>query len=52
MKSLRQEILSIFIIKIIALGFIWWVFFSSPPKLNDADHLMHANPITNLVNLQ
>jgi len=40
MKSLRQEIASILIIKVIALGLIWWLFFSSPPRLNDAYHLI------------
>jgi len=45
MKGLRQEIASIFIIKVIALGVIWWLFFSSPPKLDDAYHLINPNPM-------
>jgi len=40
MKILRQEIATVLMIKVIALGLIWWLFFSSPPRLNDAYHLI------------
>ncbi len=35
-KSLKIEIVLIFILKLIALYFIWFFFFSHPQPLNDS----------------
>jgi len=46
-ENLWQKLSFIFIVKVVALGLIWWLFFSSPPPLSDADHLFNPATTTN-----
>jgi len=43
-KGLRQELSIILIVKVSALGLIWWMLFSSSPPVDVAQHLI--NPAT------